>query len=111
MATVDAIAARGLNPANFLDVGGTATSDKILSCFKQITKFPNVQTIIINIFGGIVRCDDVARAIIEARQQIPNLPPLAIRLTGNHEAEARQLLQQHNLPLFNNLESILEGLS
>lgn len=111
MATVDAIAARGLNPANFLDIGGTANSDKILSCFKQITKFPNVQTIIINIFGGIVRCDDVARAIVEARQQIPNLPPLAIRLTGNHEAEARQLLQQHNLPLFNNLESILEGLS
>ena len=111
MATVDAVTASGLVPANFLDIGGTATSDKILDCFHQITTLDNINVIIINIFGGIVRCDEVARAIIDAQRQIPDLPKLAIRLSGNHEAEARQLLAQYNLPLFDSLEAILEDIS
>lgn len=111
MATVDAVAASGLVPANFLDIGGTATSDKILDCFRQITNLDNIKVIIINIFGGIVRCDEVARAIIDAQKQIPNLPKLAIRLSGNREFKARQLLAQYNLPLFDSLEAILEDIS
>lgn len=111
MATVDAVTASGLVPANFLDIGGTATSDKVLDCFHQITTLDNINVIIINIFGGIVRCDEVARAIIDAQRQIPNLPKLAIRLSGNREAEARQLLAQYNLPLFDSLEAILEDIS
>ena len=111
MATVDAATASGLVPANFLDIGGTATSDKILDCFHQITNLDNINVIIINIFGGIVRCDEVARAIIDAQRQIPDLPKLAIRLSGNREAEARQLLAQYNLPLFDSLEAILEDVS
>lgn len=111
MATVDAVVANGLVPANFLDIGGTATSDKILDCFRQITTLDNINVIIINIFGGIVRCDEVARAIIDAQRQIPDLPKLAIRLSGNREAEARQLLAQYNLPLFDSLEAILEDIS
>ncbi len=111
MATVDAVVASGLTPANFLDIGGTATSDKILNCFHQITTLDNIKVIIINIFGGIVRCDEVARAIIDAQRQIPDLPKLAIRLSGNREAEARQLLAQYNLPLFDSLEAILEDIS
>lgn len=111
MATVDAVVASGLVPANFLDIGGTATSDKILDCFHQITNLDNIKVIIINIFGGIVRCDEVARAIIDAQRQIPDLPKLAIRLSGNREAEARQLLAQYNLPLFDSLEAILEDIS
>ena len=111
MATVDAVTASGLVPANFLDIGGTATSDKILDCFRQITTVDNINVIIINIFGGIVRCDEVARAIIDAQRQIPDLPKLAIRLSGNREAEARQLLAQYNLPLFDSLEAILEDIS
>ena len=111
MATVDAVVASGLVPANFLDIGGTATSDKILNCFHQITTLDNINVIIINIFGGIVRCDEVARAIIDAQRQIPNLPKLAIRLSGNRESEARQLLAQYNLPLFDSLEAILEDIS
>ena len=111
MATVDAVTASGLVPANFLDIGGTATSDKILDCFRQITTLDNINVIIINIFGGIVRCDEVARAIIDAQRQIPDLPKLAIRLSGNREAEARQLLAQYNLPLFDSLEAILEDIS
>lgn len=111
MATVDAVTASGLTPANFLDIGGTATSDKILDCFRQITTLDNINVIIINIFGGIVRCDEVARAIIDAQRQIPNLPKLTIRLSGNRESEARQLLAQYNLPLFDGLEAILEDIS
>lgn len=111
MATVDAVTASGLVPANFLDIGGTATSDKILDCFRQITTLDNINVIIINIFGGIIRCDEVARAIIDAQRQIPNLPKLAIRLSGNRESEARQLLAQYNLPLFDSLEAILEDIS
>ena len=111
MATVDAVVASGLTPANFLDIGGTATSDKVLDCFRQITTLYNINVIIINIFGGIVRCDEVARAIIDAQRQIPDLPKLAIRLSGNRESEARQLLAQYNLPLFDSLEAILEDIS
>ena len=111
MATVDAVTASGLAPANFLDIGGTATSDKVLDCFRQITTLDNIKVIIINIFGGIVRCDEVARAIIDAQRQIPDLPKLAIRLSGNRESEARQLLAQYNLPLFDSLETILEDIS
>ena len=111
MATVDAVTASGLTPANFLDISGTATSDKILDFFRQITTLDNINVIIINIFGGIVRCDEVARAIIDAQRQIPDLPKLAIRLSGNRESEARQLLTQYNLPLFDSLEAILEDIS
>ena len=111
MATVDAVVASGLVPANFLDIGGTATSDKVLDCFRQITTLDNIKVIIINIFGGIVRCDEVARAIIDAQRQIPDLPKLAIRLSGNRESEARQLLAQYDLPLFDSLETILEDIS
>ena len=111
MATVDAVTASGLAPANFLDIGGTATSDKVLDCFRQITTLDNIKVIIINIFGGIVRCDEVARAIIDAQRQIPDLPKLAIRLSGNRESEARQLLAQYNIPLFDSLEAILEDIS
>ncbi len=111
MATVDVVVASVLTPANFLDIGGTATSDKVLDCFRQITTLDNIKVIIINIFGGIVRCDEVARAIIDAQRQIPDLPKLAIRLSGNRESEALQLLAQYNLPLFDSLEAILEDIS
>ena len=67
--------------------------------------------IVINIFGGIVRCDDVAAAIISARQQITNLPRLAVRLIGNREDRARELLAQHEIPLYPDLETILEDIT
>lgn len=69
MATVDAVKKSGFVPANFLDIGGGATSEKILDCFRQITTFPRVSAIIINIFGGIVRCDVVAQAILDAKKR------------------------------------------
>lgn len=111
MATVDAVYARGLVPANFLDIGGGASVETILAAFHDIMQFTNVSTVVINIFGGIVRCDDVARAIIAAREQIPDLPALAIRLSGTNSREAAELLAAHHLPLHANLSELLEALA
>lgn len=107
MATVDAVAARGLVPANFLDIGGAATVESVLASFRQIMEFPEVNSIVINIFGGIVQCDKVAEAIIAARQQLPGLPQLYIRLSGTNAAEARELLATHDLPLYDSLDQAL----
>ena len=109
MATVDAVVSKGLTPANFLDIGGGATTEKVVESFKTIMTFPAVSAIVINIFGGIVRCDIVAQAIIEAREQIPELPGLYIRLSGNASEEASKLLNANGLTLYDTLEACLEG--
>lgn len=110
MATVDAVEVAGLVPANFLDIGGGATTEKVVASFRQIMEFKNINAIVINIFGGIVQCDTVARAIIEAREQLPHLPKLYIRLSGNRSEEAAALLSQHGLPLYSNLTECLAEL-
>ena len=107
MATVDAVAAKGLMPANFLDIGGGANTASVLRAFERIMRFDNVQTIVINIFAGITRCDEVAKAIIEAKKQIPNLPPLFIRLAGTNFEEAVELLSKENIPTLATLEECL----
>ena len=109
MATVDAVKAAGLTPANFLDIGGGATVDGIVKSFAQIMEFSRVNAIIINIFGGIVRCDDVARAIIEARRRFENLPKLYIRLSGTNSQEAAKLLENERLVLYPDLAACVEG--
>lgn len=111
MATVDAVKAAGFTPANFLDIGGGATVDGIVKSFQSIVAFPNVTAIVINIFGGIVRCDDVAAAIVEARKQFPDLPPLYIRLSGTRSEEAAALLASEHLTLYPNLPSCLQELT
>ena len=111
MATVDAVKAAGLEPANFLDIGGGATVEGIMNSFKAILEFPQVNTIIINIFGGIVRCDDVAKAILEARRQFPDLPKLYIRLSGTRSEEAKLLLASENLTLYPDLPSCLQEMT
>lgn len=111
MATVDAVKAAGLTPANFLDIGGGATVDGIVASFKSILEFPAVTSIVINIFGGIVRCDDVAAAIVEARQQFPDLPKLYIRLSGTRSEEAALLLASENLTLYPDLPSCLQEMT
>ncbi len=110
MATVDAVTTAGLTPANFLDIGGNATVDKIVESFEQIIEFPNVNAIVINIFGGIVRCDDVAQAIIAARDKISHLPTLYVRLSGNRSEEAAELLAEHGLALYESLEDCIKEL-
>ena len=108
MATVDAVTDAGLAPANFLDIGGTATVESITESFHKITKFPEVRAIIINIFGGIVRCDTVATAIIEARHSVPNLPRLIIRLSGTNSEQAAEILARDALSLLPDLTHCIE---
>ncbi len=110
MATVDAVQAAGLTPANFLDIGGGATTKKVVASFRQIMKFKKVNAIVINIFGGIVQCDTVAKAIIEAKKQLPNIPALYIRLSGNRSKEAAELLSNHSLPLYSDLAECIKEL-
>lgn len=103
MATVDAVADAGLTPANFLDIGGGANEASILAAFKRLVAYPNVGVIIINIFAGITRCDEVAKAIVAAQAQLPNLPPLAVRLTGTNYDEAAAILKEHSIAIQPNL--------
>jgi len=110
MATVDAIAARGYLPANFLDIGGSATHENILAAIHSLAALPNVHTIVVNIFGGIVQCDTVAQAIIDARTTTKTFPQLLIRLNGNRSDEAAALLAKHGLSLFPDLASCLKEL-
>lgn len=107
MATVDAVADSGMNPANFLDIGGGSDTTTLVAAFARITKYPNIQAIVINIFAGISRCDDVARAIIAAKDQINALPPLFIRLAGTNFNEAVDLLSAENIPILATLEDCL----
>lgn len=111
MATVDAVTAAGLTPANFLDIGGAATVDSIVKSFEKIMTFPHIDAIIINIFGGIVRCDDVARAIVEAQKEFPTLPRLAVRLSGTNSTEAAAILHQANLTLHPDLAACIAEVS
>ncbi|MFZ2835767.1 MAG: ATP-grasp domain-containing protein [Candidatus Saccharimonadales bacterium] len=110
MATVDAVSDHGLTPANFLDIGGGASTASILAAFERILKYPNISAIVINIFAGITRCDEIAKAIIAARQQIDNLPPLYIRLAGTNYETATEILKKENIPLFNSLEDSLAAI-
>lgn len=111
MATVDAVKQAELTPANFLDIGGGATVEGIVESFQRILEFPNINAIVINIFGGIVRCDDVANAILEARKQFTGLPELYIRLSGNRSAEATELLASAGLTLYPDLPACLKELT
>ena len=97
MATMDIIKLAGGEPANFLDVGGSANVETVRNGFKIILKDPNVKAILINIFGGIVRCDRVAQGVIEAVQSIDVNVPLVIRLAGTNAEEAAEMLEKSDL--------------
>lgn len=109
MATVDAVVEAGLTPANFLDIGGGANTETLLAAFHRLVDYPHIQAIVINIFAGITRSDEVARAIIAARSQIENLPPLFIRLAGTNYQEAAAILAREDIPLLPSLESCLRA--
>ena len=98
MATMDIIKMAGGNPANFLDVGGTADAKRVEQAFRIILKDPNVKAILINIFGGIVRCDRVAQGIVDAYKNIGDIKiPLIVRLQGTNAVEAKQLIDASGL--------------
>jgi len=97
MGTMDIIKLAGGQPANFLDVGGTASKETVANGFKIILSDPNVKAILINIFGGIVRCDRVAQGVIDAVKEIHVQLPIVIRLEGTNAKEAGELLQKSGL--------------
>ena len=97
MATMDIIKLYGAEPANFLDVGGSATTERVTAAFKIITADPNVKGILVNIFGGIMRCDVIATGVVQAAADISLNVPLVVRLEGTNAVEARQMLQESGM--------------
>ena len=97
MTTMDLVKLAGGEPANFLDIGGGAKADKVTAAFKIILADPNVKAILINIFGGITRGDEVARGIVEARSNLERDVPMVVRIVGTNAEEAKPILAEANL--------------
>jgi len=97
MATMDIIKLAGGEPANFLDVGGVASSETVSNGFKILLAHPRVKSVLINIFGGIVRCDRVAEGVVDALSKVTVTVPIVVRLEGTNAEEARQLLEDSPL--------------
>ena len=99
MATMDIIKLYGKEPANFLDVGGGASKEKVTAAFKLILADENVKGILINIFGGIMRCDILAQGVVEAAKQVNLSVPLVVRLAGTNFKEGKEILDKSNLKI------------
>jgi succinyl-CoA synthetase beta subunit len=104
MATLDAIKYYGGKPANFLDVGGGAPSEKIAMALKIVLSDPNVKALFINILGGITRCDAVALGILEAKNKIGATKPMVIRLVGTNEDEGKRILTDAGIHVLESME-------
>lgn len=108
MATMDLVKRYGAEPANFLDIGGSSSPGKVVAALNIILSSPNVEAVLINIFGGITRCDDVARGIVEAFERLRPAVPVVVRLTGTNEAEAARILEDMNLPCASTLDEAVK---
>lgn len=108
MATMDTILANGHAPANFLDVGGSASEEAVTQALKIITSDPNVKSILINIFGGILKCDIIARGIVNAVKRTGVKLPLVVRLEGTHKEEGLQIIKDSGLAI-TRVDSLAEG--
>jgi len=108
MSTLDVVAQAGGSPANFLDAGGGSKAEAITSAVEVILSDPKVKAVLFNIFGGITRCDEVARGLIEAFDQIKPTVPFVVRLDGTNDIEGRRLLAEANLPNVHT-ESTMDG--
>ena len=108
MTTMDLIKIYGGEPANFLDIGGSSSSDKVVAALEIISSDPKVKSILINIFGGITRCDDVARGLVRAIESVSLRVPIVARLTGTNEEEARSILSEHDLVTAETMDDAVE---
>jgi succinyl-CoA synthetase beta subunit len=99
MATMDVIGLYGQSPANFLDVGGGANADQVTAAFKILLADPQVKAVMINIFGGIMKCDVIAEGVVTAARQVDLNVPLIVRLEGTNVEKGRAILQQSGLPI------------
>ena len=104
MATMDIIKLYGKEPANFLDVGGGASKEKVAAAFKLILSDKNVKGILINIFGGIMRCDVLAQGVVDAAKEINLAVPLVVRLAGTNFKEGKEILDKSNLKILSALD-------
>ncbi len=109
MATMDLVKYYGGEPANFLDIGGSSNPDKVVAALEIITADPGVKVILFNIFGGITRCDDVAKGIVEAAGRIDIRVPLVIRLTGTNEELAREILAEAGFEAARSMDEVVES--
>jgi succinyl-CoA synthetase beta subunit len=101
MATMDVIKLYGGEPANFLDVGGGATAEKVTEAFKIMLKNPGLRAILVNIFGGIMKCDTIANGVIAAAREVQLKVPLVVRMKGTNEELGRKILAESGLPIIN----------
>jgi succinyl-CoA synthetase beta subunit len=97
MSTMDIIKLYGAEPANFLDVGGGATKEKVIAAFKIITADPSVKGILVNIFGGIMRCDIIAEGVVEAVKEVGLQVPLVVRLEGTNVELGKKIIAESGL--------------
>ena len=108
MTTMDLIKRYGGEPANFLDIGGSSNPQKVVTAMKIILSDPQVKAILINIFGGITRCDDVAKGIVAAFKELNPTVPVVVRLTGTNEKEAHKILRSIKLPFGDTLDDVVK---
>jgi succinyl-CoA synthetase beta subunit len=108
MATLDMVDLYGGKPANFLDVGGGATSERMLKALQIVSSHPNAKVILINILGGITRCDEMARGIVEARDKAKISIPLVVRMVGTNETEGRDILKKAGIDFLDTMEEAAE---
>ena len=108
MATMDLVKYYGGDPANFLDIGGSSSPDKVVSALEIITDDPSVSSILFNIFGGITRCDDVANGIVEATSRLDLDVPITIRLTGTNEEEALEILRDNGFEAMSDMDEAVQ---
>ncbi len=108
MATMDLVKHYGGDPANFLDIGGSSNPQKVLTAMRIILRDQNVRSILINIFGGITRCDDVANGIVMAYEELKPEVPIVVRLTGTNEDKARKILKSTDLKFGDTLDDVVK---
>jgi succinyl-CoA synthetase beta subunit len=108
MATMDLVKYYGGDPANFLDIGGSSSPEKVINALKIITADPHVKAILFNIFGGITRTDDVANGIVAATRQFKVSVPIVIRLTGTNETEAIRILNEVGMPALSDMDEAVQ---
>jgi succinyl-CoA synthetase beta subunit len=104
MATIDTVALHGGRPANFLDLGGGASADRIEAGVSFVMRDSRVEAVFVNILGGITRCDDIANGLVMARGRIGSEKPLVVRLVGTNEDEGRRILEARGIPTLETME-------
>jgi succinyl-CoA synthetase beta subunit len=109
MATMDCIKLSGASPANFLDVGGSSNPEKVINGMQILLKNKKLKAILINIFGGITRCDDIAKGIISAREQLDITLPVVIRLIGTNEEKGRKMLSDAGFKAFRSMPDAISS--